>query len=176
MTAINPTKRLFFALWPDSSTRQQCRELIATFDCNGKAVAADNLHVTLVFLGRVDSQQQTAITQEADSLSVAAMALQFDQLSYWKKPAIGCLTTSFPVDSALVSLADQLAAIAERCGIVVDKRPFTPHVTLFRKLTAALQGEFVPIQWQAKEFCLAESCASASGVLYRVLKRWPSQD
>jgi 2'-5' RNA ligase len=171
----NPTNRLFFALWPDASTRQQCQELVNSLACNGKPVATQNLHVTLVFLGNVDSQQQLAITQAASGLSVPAMALQFDQLSYWQKPAIGCLTTSCRVDSAIVALAEQLAVIAERCGIAVDKRPFTPHVTLFRKLKAPLQGEFDPIQWCVSEFCLVESCASADGVLYRVLNRWSGQ-
>jgi len=174
--ATHSTKRLFFALWPDSTTRQHCCTVLNALACPAKPVAAHNLHVTLVFLGNVDSQQQRAITQEAGNLNVPAMTLQFDRLSYWKQPAIGCLTTSLPVDSAILSLVEELTAIAERNGITVDKRPFKPHVTLFRKLKAPLQTEFAPISWSAGEFCLVESCASSSGVLYRVLERWPRQD
>lgn len=173
--SINSTKRLFFALWPDSSTRQQCCAVLNSLGCHGKPVAAHNLHVTLVFLGSVDSQQQRAITQEAGKLNVAAMSLKFDRLSYWRKPAIGCLTTSLRVDAAIVSLVEQLTAIAERNGITVDKRPFKPHVTLLRKLKAPLQCEFAAIPWHGYEFCLVESCASSHGVLYQVIERWPCQ-
>lgn len=170
------SKRLFFALWPDPATRDGCSKLIPDLrGSGGKPVAAHNLHVTLVFLGAVDSRQQQAISQAASTLHVAAMALHFDQLSYWRKPAIGCLTTS-RVDPAVVTLAAQLTAIAEDCGIAVDKRPYQPHVTLFRNQHAPLQYDFQAIAWQAHDFCLVESCSTACGVLYQVLNRWPSHN
>ncbi len=171
------TKRLFFALWPDETTRQKCCEVMARLGDHGKGkpVAEQNLHVTLVFLGNVNSLQQQAICRAADDLPVLPMTLQFDQLRFWRKPAIGCLTARL-TDPAIVTLAGQLTEIAKSQGIAIDQRPYTPHVTLFRKLTALLPGEFPPIPWHADDFCLVESCASDHGVIYRILERWPKPD
>lgn len=168
------SKRLFFALWPDSSIRRQCDELLTSLSSNrcGTAVALGNLHVTLVFLGKVDSQQEQLISQAASRLSVSNMFLTFDQLSYWHKPAIGCLIAS-KVDPNVTTLVEQLTYIAESCGIVVDKRPYQAHITLFRKQRSPLLAQFEAILWQAHDFCLVESCSSSSGVVYRVIDHWP---
>lgn len=169
------SKRLFFALWPDEASRQQCGHLISALRTprRGKAVAADNLHVTLVFLGNVDAQQQQRLCQLAAQLKPAPMALNFDRLTFWRQPRIVCLTSSVE-DPATNRLARELADIAVACGIEIDRRPYRPHVTLFRKLDQPLNTDFASIHWQNKDFCLVESISAETGVRYEVLQRWPS--
>lgn len=164
-------KRLFFALWPDSTTRQHCHELAKALRGCGRLVPANNLHVTLVFLGAVNEAQQAAITQAAASLSSEPMRLCFDRLSYWRKPAVVCLCAE-RVDSALICLVEQLTAIAEQQQISLDKRPYRPHVTLLRKAKSLPERDFKPIEWQASGFSLVESCSTPTGVEYRVLESW----
>jgi len=54
-----------------------------------------NLHVTLVFLGYVGTEQELAVRQEAAGIVFfLKFSLCFNQLSYWKKPGILCLTST----------------------------------------------------------------------------------
>lgn len=166
-------KRLFFALWPEQSTRQQCTNIIAKLGETGRPQTATNLHVTLLFLGSVDAKQQAALSLEAAKLDVRPMTLTFDQLSFWKKPAVLCLTTSQSNQNTL-QLNRRLAAIARQHLLSIDERPFNPHVTLIKKARAPVAIAFEPIVWQSSDFCLAESCSVSGGVEYRILARWPS--
>jgi 2'-5' RNA ligase len=164
-------KRLFFALWPDAATRQLCQQITNSLSKHGSPVNAMNFHVTLAFLGQVDSQQQIALTQAASRIQFTAMKLSFNRLSYWKKPGIVCLSTDHP-DPATSDLAEQLAQIGRLNGLQMDERPFQPHVTLLRKAHSLPRLDFEPIHWQAKRFCLVESYSKPAGVEYRVLEQW----
>lgn len=165
-------KRLFFALWPDADLRRQCRHIARLVTGAGiRPVNANNLHATLLFLGGVDAQQQAAISLTADSLPIPDMELVFDRLSFWKKPAILCLTCTNG-DPGTAALAAQMAAIAVQNGVEIDERPFQAHITLIRKAQAPVEVGFEPIVWRAKAFCLVESCSLPGGVRYQVIKRW----
>jgi 2'-5' RNA ligase len=166
-------KRLFFALWPDDAIRRQCLDVVNKLSGDGlRPVAPKNLHVTLLFLGNIDAGQETGITAAADTLWVPpVMELTLDKLSFWKKPAIYCLTGRH-YDRKVAVLAEQLAAIAARYGVTIDERPFKPHVTLVRKAKSPAVVEFEPILWRADAMCLVESCSATDGVEYRVIKRW----
>lgn len=164
---------MFFALWPDKATRQQCRAVAKKITGEGlRPVAPGNLHVTLMFLGGIDAEQEAGITAAADLLPVPpTMELTFDSLDYWKKPQIYCLT-GHRFGREVAVLVEQLAGIATQYDVTLDERPFKPHVTLVRKAKAPVVVEFQPIIWRADAFCLAESCSTPGGVEYRVIKQW----
>jgi 2'-5' RNA ligase len=166
-------KRLFFALWPNDETRQQCDQISRALRGSGKPVAAANLHVTLLFLGSVDESLQRRLTQAAAQLAVRPMSLSFDRLSFWRKPAVVCLSSSqsYP---AVEDLVTQLTGLALPLGIPLDQRPYQPHVTLLRKAKTAPTLAFPAVEWRADGFCLVESCSTSRGVEYRVLERWSS--
>jgi 2'-5' RNA ligase len=164
-------KRLFFALWPDESTRQACAEVAKTLSRSGKRVLPENLHVTLVFLGNIDDETEAALTLAADALAVPKLTITFDRIDFWRKPRILCLTGRSE-GSELKTLVAELNAVSRTLGIEVDKRPYTPHVTLIRKIKEARPVEFEPIVWQSESFCLVESRTLPEGVEYRVIKEW----
>lgn len=168
-------KRLFFALWPDQNIRQHCRQLSMSMRGFGKPVAADNLHVTLVFLGLLDAARQQALCEAAERIVIEPFCLAFDRVEYWKKPAIVCLSAD-RVDRVLSTWVENLTVAALENGVSVDPRPYKPHVTLLRKAKQLPPAEFEPIIWPAAGFCLVESCATPEGVAYRVLQRWGLQD
>lgn len=166
-------KRLFFALWPDDVTRKQCVDLIRALTCsNGKPVPSGNLHVTLAFLGNVDAETESSMTEAAATIELSKMSITFDRIEFWRKPGILCLSSRNP-DPAVTALAMNLNTRAVQCGIPVDERPFAPHVTLLRKAKRPVPLEFEPLIWTADSFCLVESCGLPEGVEYRVIKRWP---
>ncbi|QSB00988.1 RNA 2',3'-cyclic phosphodiesterase [Methylomonas sp. EFPC1] len=166
-------KRLFFALWPEQNARQQCAALISQLNRTGKPVKEANLHVTALFLGRISAEQQAIITREAGKMPTPLITLNFDRLSFWKKPAVLCLTAS-QFDQSVSTLNENLARIAKQQGIPIENRLFKPHVTLVKKASSAIDFDFAPILWQSIGFCLVESCSGPDGVEYRIIQRWPA--
>jgi RNA 2',3'-cyclic 3'-phosphodiesterase len=169
---MNPGKRLFFALWPDENTRQQCLNVSkAIGEYQGRAVAASNLHVTLVFLGNIADDKSIALQQSAANIRAPEISLQFNQLSFWKKPGVLCLTAAGSCPE-LIKLAGHLSVLARKLGIYIDERPYQPHVTLVKKAKEPVMLKFAPIIWRSDTFCLVESCSLPSGVQYKVVKYW----
>lgn len=166
-------KRLFFALWPEQNIKQQCATLTGKLNLTGKPVSEANLHVTLLFLGSIYPEQQAELAREAGKLPAPLMTLTFDRLSFWKKPAVLCLTAS-QFDQSVSILNENLTRIAKQQGIAVEDRPFKPHVTLVKKVNSAIDLDFAPILWRSNGFCLVESCSGANGVAYRIIERWPA--
>lgn len=168
-------KRLFFALWPDEKVRKQCATIIERLnDGRSRAVNPANLHVTLLFLGYIREEKLIKIKQEADLLVVPKIRVSFNQISFWKKTGILCLTAT-ETNQELVLLADQLKGIAEKLSISLDGHPFYPHITLFRKVYGIGRYEFDIVDWQSSSFCLVESRTHLNQVEYRILERWDAR-
>jgi len=165
-------KRLFFGLEPTDETRQHCAKLLqAIANTGSQPVPAANLHVTLVFIGLLDVAKEKALLEEVATLVTKKFAINFNQLSYWQKPGVLCLTANEGV-TGLLDLVGQLTPFAEKSAIPLDGLPYQAHVTLARKAKQSVELAFETIVWQADAFCLFESCSTGNGVEYRVLKRW----
>ncbi|CAA9889928.1 RNA 2',3'-cyclic phosphodiesterase [Candidatus Methylobacter favarea] len=166
--------RLFFALWPDDTTRQKLVRLCQSIQAKEfKWVLPQNLHVTLVFLGNIDTSAELLIKKSAAAISAEPFVVTFDRLTYWKKPKVLCLASRQPPPSKLMILVEALGLAVENCGLQIDARPYAPHITLARHGNAWVDQDCEPVVWQANSFCLVESCSKAGGVFYKVIEQWP---
>jgi 2'-5' RNA ligase len=168
--------RLFFALWPDDKIRQELIRLRRSLQVPAKEfrwVPPHNFHVTLVFLGSIDTRSEALIKQSVASIAVKPFDLTFDRLTYWNKPKVLCLTCQQQPAPELMKLVEALGLAVAHCGIQTDAKPYTPHITLARKAPAFIEQECEPIVWRAESFCLAESCSEPGGVCYKVIEQWP---
>ncbi len=166
-------KRLFFALWPDDTTRQRLLQLTGTLRLPGaKRIRPENLHVTLAFLGNVDEQLLPTLEEQAADIAVPGFILLFDKLDYWRRPGIVCLTSGKSVPEAL-QLAQGLSGICSGLGIKLDDREFRAHVTLARHVRGKPDVRLEPLPWYADDFVLVESQTWPEGVQYTVLRRYP---
>lgn len=165
-------KRLFFALWPDPEIREKCVHIQQALGaCEGNVVSAQNLHITLVFLGAVKADTEAALCAGAAQISVPALKLEFDRLSFWNKSEVLCLTAS-RLDPCLLHLVEALKRLALDCGLLPEARPYTPHVSLFRKVKQSRSVNFETLTWHSSSFSLVESRASLTGVKYHVGQTW----
>ncbi len=165
-------KRLFLGLWPDNTARQQCVTIgNAVLTENARPVQAADIHVTLLFLGNIDSDTEESLKQGLAVIPAPEMTLCFDYLSFWEKPGILCLTTSgsYPEAKAFVEV---LTRLAKKLDIPIDERPFKPHITLVKKAKTQALLEFDPIIWHSNSFCLVESCQFSNGIKYRIVEEW----
>lgn len=169
------SRRLFFALWPDESLRQQINlhSKPALAHGGGRQVKPANLHITLAFLGNVDSDQQSCVESVANKLQGSPFTLTIDTAGYWHKPRILWIGPGTMPDT-LVTLATALRDGALNCGLQMDMRPYNAHMTLMRKATKKhVEKKILPFTWQVNSFALVRSTSTPEGLVYEVEKEWP---
>jgi RNA 2',3'-cyclic 3'-phosphodiesterase len=145
---------------------------------NARWVRAENLHVTLKFIGNVDASKLDAIRAGlAEVGSGGAVELRFRGLGFFpneKRPRV--LWAGIAASADLAPLAAEIDARLEKLGILRETREFAPHLTLARfdspgvsdKLRAAAR-ENVTREFGAfrtSEFHLFESKTRPTGAEY----------
>ena len=166
-------QRLFFALWPDPATRKRLAAVQDGFTGRpGRFNHPRDLHITLVFLGPVENERMSCVIDAADRVSLQPFSLIIDRFATWKKPRIlWCGPSSTP--APLLQLVTDLEHALTGCGFEPEKRAYSPHVTLARKVPVEQGGQLAqPLHWRAGGFVLAGSGGQAPGPRYRVLKKW----
>jgi RNA 2',3'-cyclic 3'-phosphodiesterase len=163
--------RLFYALWPDSKTRSNLSDVCTQID-RGRLIAPQNLHITLLFLGRVDNDIRQRLSDETDDIPAKHFQFQLSGSGWWKRSGVLWLAPAH-IPEQLYNLADRLAAIAARCNLSIEDRPYRPHVSLARKILSPMDLEFEPISWEVRDFCLVESTTLPSGAEYKIIHTWP---
>lgn len=176
-------KRLFFALDilpSDKILIANWRDL--KLDLPFKAVAIDNFHITLAFLGHVTVQQQTQLTNKADEIaqhiipiftacSKKDKILLIEQIGLFKKPKV--LYLGFKVcPNWLNQLAESLVEEAKLIGLFQEDRSYLPHLSIYRKANDITKGLQLNIPIEIKSFSLYHSSSTEHGVSYCPIKTW----
>jgi RNA 2',3'-cyclic 3'-phosphodiesterase len=176
--------RLFVAIQIPADIRAAFADLLKEFRAIAplaKWVRADNLHVTLKFLGETDSAKLAAIQNSISTVhSTQSVSLDFRGLGFFpneKRPRV--FWAGMEATPNLATLATDIDRAAHQIGFPLEERPFTPHLTLARfnppglppKLAAAARenvhrsfGSFT-----AREFHLIESKLKSTGAEYTTL-------
>ena len=164
--------RSFLACWPDQSTKRklkQCADRVQT-QVGGRVIRQENLHATLVFLGELIPTQLSAVEECCTPLP-NTFKLELDRVGFWKTKGIvwaGSKTLDIEFNQFVESLRDRL----RRLGFRIDSRPFTPHITLLRKVHKRPRHVLEGLDWVIKEYTLVASELSPEGARYSVTKRW----
>jgi 2'-5' RNA ligase len=168
--------RLFFALWPDGlaagGLAALARELAAL--SGGKPVPVPKIHLTLAFLGDLEEARIADAMRAAEAGSWPAFEMSLDSVGSFRGARVawaGCEKTP----AALASLQSGLARLLADSGFAPDSRPYTPHVTLARKITRPVQPAAVDaIRWRATRIALVRSELGKGS--YATLGTWPLTD
>ena len=169
-----PTLRLFFALWPDPATRAALAKLASEVakETNGRAVTADNVHLTLAFLGAQPETRVREFCALAAAIEVAPFRLLLDDIGCFRKTGIAWLGAS-AAPPELIALHAGLGRALNVAGIMLDARPFAPHLTLARRISRAVRRRLAePIDWGVTSFALVSSETLPDGARYRLLDTW----
>lgn len=169
------THRLFFALWPDGRVRadlgQTAKRMHRVVD--GRCSRADTLHLTLAFLGDVDVEHLPRLLAPPDGVFTSAFLLTLDQWGCWSRNGVGWAAPS-RIPEPLRDLAANLEGWLRSAGFELERRAFTPHVTLIRKAQCTpLPDAVTPVSWRVSEFALIHSQLQPGGSRYRILGTWP---
>lgn len=168
------SRRLFFALWPNKSIRQQLDVVARQYRPHqARAIPLTNLHATLIFLGAMPEPMLPDIRQAAATVPLQSFEMSLQLLEVWRRPQVLCLCPQ-TIPLPLQQMHDALAGALRAAQVPFDERAYRPHVTLARKVrrtidTAALAE---PVVWPVSGFALVESVSVARGVRYEPLQQW----
>lgn len=172
------TERVFFALRPDGALRSRMAALQMLDGWSGRPVPPGNLHLTLVFIGSVDTRRLDALQAVANQRSLPPCGLTLDRLGWFPRARVGWLGCSGGAPDMLAAFQAGLAEAAHIAGFDVDDQRWTPHVTLYRHLrTPPPTLRDKPLEWRIEGFELMASRPredGAPGVEYHTLGRWLS--
>jgi 2'-5' RNA ligase len=166
------TERLFFALWPDAAVRRGLIQIRADLPRqHGRKPHPEDLHLTLAFLGEIDSGRRGCAEAAAERIRAEPFLLRLDRVGYWARPRIlWCGASECPE-----SLLEVLAALNHGllgCGFAPERRPFVPHLTLARKAPRIEAFDLdPPLDWPVADFVLVGS-RLGERPSYQVLRRW----
>jgi 2'-5' RNA ligase len=169
-----PTLRLFFALWPDPATQAAIAAVASEVagEAKGRAVAVDNIHLTLAFLGAQPAARARDLCALAAAIEIAPFQLALDEIGCFRKTGITWLGAG-AAPPELVALHTGLARALDGVGIALDARPFAPHLTLVRRASAPVRRVLTqPIRWSVASFALVSSETLREGPRYHLLEVW----
>jgi RNA 2',3'-cyclic 3'-phosphodiesterase len=180
--------RLFLALQIPPAVRKNLAEFLAelrALSSQPRWVRAENLHVTLKFIGEVQPDKLKATRRALSAVhSGQEVALDFRGLGFFpneKRPRV--FWAGIEASTNLVQLASDVDRVLAELGFPPEKRPFSAHLTLARfeppgapqNLRAVIREnakrEFGSVA--AKEFHLIESKLKPGGAEYTTLETFP---
>jgi 2'-5' RNA ligase len=164
--------KLFFALWPEDGVRTQLarwsRDLHLV--CGGRQTRAENLHLTLAFIGEIADERVAEVVRAAGEVAPRRGVLLLDRPGYWKHNRIAWAGAA-AVPEELEVLVSELRSALEQSRIRFDAKPFVSHVTLLRDAREPRAMPWLePIPWALDGFALVRS--PGGGGSYEVLKYW----
>lgn len=167
-------QRLFFALWPEPELAGRLHALAGKTlrPGDGRRIAAENIHLTLAFLGSADAAFRDCAEQAAAAIRSSAFTLTLEQIGCWSRTGI-LWAGPARVPESLTSVVRELTAELVSCGFVPEKRPYAAHVTLARKVRrCSPPAPIAPLAWQVRRFCLMRSRLDAQGAHYELVREW----
>jgi 2'-5' RNA ligase len=174
--------RVFFALWPDAANAARLHAIAQQWhrSLGGRVTREDSLHTTLVFIGDIALDRLPSLLSLADGIQTSTFDIDFDAGGCWKHNRIAYLGMC-QLPKALQNLQFELAARIRAAGFEIEKRSFSPHITLIRKAAcdnAAKENPInknpaEPVTWLVRDFVLVKSSMSANGSHYEQIGRWP---
>ncbi len=181
--------RLFIALEMPDEVRDQlrpCLTRLARLTHGVKWVAAENLHLTLKFLGEVSDHLLPDLNAMLASVAEAShpFVLKHERAGlFYNGGDPSVVWVGLAVHQQLSVLARRVALESERLVPSADRKPFRAHITLGRvrqpyggpPLQTALELiDTVGLpDWSVRELSLIKSELTPRGPIYTVLSRQP---
>lgn len=162
--------RLFFALQPDARARQAVTWSLPDDLAAERPLPESDLHVTLVFLGELNEDEETAVRRLADETVAEPFALCFSGLAYWPRSRVRVLVPD-GVPPAAHALRAELARRLREAGLPFDARIWHPHLTVARRARRGGGELHAPVTIAFHDFVLMRSRTEPTGAVYEPVGR-----
>ena len=166
--------RLFFAIQPAGKVRIALGDIAQkqAAQSGGRCIRPENIHLTLLFLGRTATEKIPALIAAASAVSAEPFDLTLRKTRFWKRNQI-ILATAETYPPELFMLADAVKTATCTAGFESDERAYKPHITLVRKAARHTPVDFdKPLVWHVTHWLLMQSEQAERGIRYNTLHRW----
>jgi 2'-5' RNA ligase len=169
---VSGSHRLFFALMPGAAVRAEVAAVQQRLGVSGRPVKSANFHVTLAFLGMQRAALIPHILDVAAALRFEPCRVAIDQVGTFARAGVLWLGVSEP-PQVLLHFQQALTDGLQTAGIGHDPKPWTFHLTLYRRLRKPFPNMApVAIEWALDGFDLVESVGARTGVEYHSIGHW----
>ena len=166
------TIRLFYALWPSPPLAASLAGWAeaAKPAMGGRATRTETLHLTLAFLGPVDSALADELAAATPERRLTPGDVRLDRYGVFHRQRIlwaGPAETPPRLQQAHDDLWEWLSGY----GLTPPTQPFRPHVTLLRNITHAAPPADAPapLDWHYDRMVLVASESLTGGSRYRIV-------
>jgi len=131
--------RLFIAINLNNETKKKLlslRDELRSRASSGSFSFPENLHLTLAFLGECDKKQTTAAIAAMDPLRFEPFELLIERVGRFGRGGSdeAIWWAGVQVNEPLRDLYRKLTSNLASAGFILDKRGFSPHITLGRRV------------------------------------------
>jgi 2'-5' RNA ligase len=167
---MGPTQRVFVALWPQEGVRTRLAEIaraLAHEAPNGRLVPAENLHLTLAFIGSLEEPRIDVLRKRLEGWRVQPFVWRLDHLGAFPRARV--VWVGGEPSQALDDLVRNVRALLDELRIAYDPKSFAAHVTLVRDASRLIDGWRAiepPIEWRSERAVLVRSTTGAAGARY----------
>ena len=169
-------RRLFFALWPEDELRTRIvratrAEVRGT---GGKPTPPENLHMTLHFLGPTPDELIAPLIERAFALPAEPLRFDPGPIRATGSAQEPCGWASVKHRPRSPNWPATWAASRTNWGCRASAAPFTPHMTLARKVNRLTPRDPPPpMHWPVNEFALVDSLLGGRHSRYTTLANFP---
>lgn len=151
----------------------------------GRAVPAENMHITLAFLDDQPEEVLEELHETLGAMMLKAPNIAIDGLDLFGGDKPRLLFASVPLNDALGELRRKVRQAARQAGITLSHERFRPHISLrrFNRLAIgerqelehllAHEGGMTWPVFRPVEMALVGSTLTASGAQYETLASYP---
>jgi 2'-5' RNA ligase len=143
--------RLFLGITFQEEILQEVGQTIHRLKKNsikGNFTRKKNLHLTLAFLGEIDERQIIKIEEIMNSIDMNPFVIELDILGKFRSRGGDIYWIGFKESAQLQRLYEELSRKLRKNGFLLEDRPYTPHLTLGRKV---ILDEKIDIETLSKE-------------------------
>jgi len=153
--------RLFIAINFNSETRLgllALRDELRSRSERGNFVKPDNLHLTLAFLGECDAARTRAAKSVMDTISFTPFEISIERLGCFRRESGDVWWAGLSESGQLSALQGELTDKLIAAGFSLDRRRYSPHVTLGREVvTGAAPRQIEPFAETVRAIDLMKS-------------------
>lgn len=160
--------RLFIGVSLQPSQQQQIATVLQQIPAVLKPVPAENLHLTLRFLGQSTEAQARELWQQLSAQRLSTFSVLLHDLLCWPRPAVLCLAGTV-IDPRLQRLDAQIQHAAR--AYPAPQHQLHPHLTLARnaKSIPELPCRLPVLDVSPDQLHLYQSVSTPVGVRYPIL-------
>ncbi|NMA17177.1 MAG: RNA 2',3'-cyclic phosphodiesterase [Clostridiaceae bacterium] len=129
--------RLFIAInfYPETRSKLvSLRNELRNSSTKGRFSAPENLHLTLVFLGECDKEQTADAKFAMNAVKFEPFAINIGCIDRFKRSGGDIWWAGVSNSEQLTTLYDNLTKKLTEFGFQIEKRKFSPHITLGREI------------------------------------------